>query len=261
MYDMPEVRGALDTLWTGIARELRRNGVDGVPDALVHGVPMCDLWSDHRLLLSQCCGFDIVKGHSRMLQPVATPRYSAPGCDGHRYSSVVVVGDTTGATEIEDLRGTVCAVNGPESHSGMNALRALLAPLSHKGRFFSEVIETGAHVASLALIASGKADVAAIDCVTYGLLARHRPAALAGTRKLCYTAPAPGIPYVTRVDSDDDLVANLQAALVEVFADPALASARDDLFLAGIELVPHATYYDLVDFERHAVEHGYPKLR
>lgn len=261
MYDMPEVRGALDTLWLRIARSLKRAGVTDVPDMLVHGVPTHDFWADPNLLLSQCCGFDIVKNFTRLLRPIATPRYGAPGCDGTLYSSVVIVRENSDAAAIEDLRGAACAVNGPDSHSGMNALRALVAPLSCGGRFFSSVTETGAHAASIALVASGKADVAAIDCVTYALLGRHRPAGLIGTRRLCYSASAPGIPYVTRVDTDDETAARLKDALLDTFADPALAAARDELFLDGIEVLPQSAYYDLIEFERHAIEHGYPKLR
>ena len=261
MYDFPEVRGALDSLWAGIARSLVREGMAEVPAALVHERPLRALWSDPDLLLSQCCGFDIVKSYTRMLTPVATPRYSAPGCDGCHYSSVIVVCEDSPAVGVEDLRDAACAVNGPESHSGMNALRALVAPHHRGGRFFSCVTETGTHAESLALVARGKADVAAIDCVTYALLDRHRPGAIAGTRVLCFTETAPGIPYVTRTDVDDDTVERLQTALTRAFGDPNLAAARDDLFLAGIEVLPHASYYDLVDFERRAVEHGYPKLR
>ncbi|MFQ5959129.1 MAG: phosphate/phosphite/phosphonate ABC transporter substrate-binding protein [Alphaproteobacteria bacterium] len=261
MYDFAEVRGALDSLWAGIARNLAREGVADVPQALVHERPLHELWSDPDLFLSQCCGFDIVKSYTRTLRPVATPRYSAPGCDGCHYSSVVVVREDSPAAGVEDLRNAACAVNGPESHSGMNALRALVAPHHQGGRFFSAITETGAHADSLALVARGEADVAAIDCVTYALLDRHRPGTTAGTRVLCFTETAPGIPYVTRTDVDDDTVERLQTALAFAFADPDLAAARDDLFLAGIEVLPHSVYFDLVDFERRAVEHGYPKLR
>ncbi len=261
MYDHPEVRGALDALWAGIARNLVREGMADVPRGLVHGRPLGELWSDPDLFLSQCCGFNIVKSYTRTLRPIATPRYGAPGCDGCHYSSVIVVREDSPAAGIEDLRDAACAVNGPESHSGMNALRALVAPHNRNGRFFSEVSETGAHAESLAMVARGAADVAAIDCVTYALLARHRPDATAGTRVLCFSDSAPGIPYVTRTDLDDETVERLQTALAASFDDPNLAAARDALFLAGIEVLPHSIYFDLVDFERRAVEHGYPKLR
>ncbi len=261
MYDLPEVSAALDALWAGIARHLCREGMDEAPEALVHGAPLRDLWADPELLLSQCCGFDLVKSYTRTLRPVATPRYAAPGCDGCRYSSVVIVAADSKAAGLEDLRGGVCAVNGPESHSGMNALRALIAPLSRGGRFFSEVWETGTHSDSVAMIVSGKADGAAIDCVTYALLARHRPRVVADTRILCWTEKAPGIPYVTRTGVGTQTVERLRGALFSAFDDPDLAAARDELFLAGLEVLPHDDYYELVELERRAIRQGYPKLQ
>ena len=261
MYDLPEAAWALDALWGGIKGSLERHGVDDVPDALVHDRPLRDLWSDPDLFLSQCCGFDIVKSYTRTLVPLATPRYAAPGCEGCRYRSVVIVPSESDAAMLEDLRGGVCAVNGPESHSGMNALRALIAPISGGCRFFAEVRETGAHADSVALVAGGEADVAAIDCVTFALLERHRPAAFEGTRVLCHTDFGPGIPYVTRTEFSAGTVGRMRAAIADAFADPGLAEAREALFLAGVEVLPHDAYYALVEFERRAVSLGYPKLQ
>ena len=78
------------------------------------------------------------------------------------------------------------------------------------------------HAASVAAVASGAADVAAIDAVTLALLTQHRPAAVAGVWVLQYTAPAPALPYVTRPGGP---VAALRRALRDVVADPALADA------------------------------------
>jgi len=50
----------------------------------------------------------------------------------------------------------------------MNVLRREVAPLARERRFFSEAFMSGRHLDSIALIAAGKADVAAIDCVTFG---------------------------------------------------------------------------------------------
>ena len=261
MYDLPEVAWALDALWSAIARELERRGVADVPQKLVHGRPLHDLWADPELFISQCCGFDIVKNYTRKLQPLATPRYVARGCDDCAYCSLVIVPADSKVAHIEDLRGTVCAVNGPESHSGMNALRALIAPIAQGRPFFAHVEETGAHADSVALVAAGKADVAAIDCVTYAMLERHRPAAIEGTRVLCQTERGPGIPYVTRTGTDPLTVEHMRAAIVDAFADPDTEAARGALFLGGVEVLPHVAYYDLVEFERRAVEHGYPKLQ
>jgi ABC-type phosphate/phosphonate transport system substrate-binding protein len=260
MYDLPEARPALDALWAGIARELSRVGLE-VPARLTHDEPGSALWSAPDLLFSQCCGADLTGAPGATLQPVATPRYRATGCAGARYASLLVVSDAAAITVVEDLRGRIAAVNHPRSHSGANALRALIAPLSRAGRFFAEVVESGSHAASLALVQERRADVAAIDCVSHALLARHRPAALAGTRVLCRTAGAPAPPFVTRKSAGAELVARLREALRCAFADPALARAREDLLLDGIELLPPAAYARIAAFARFAARHGYPALR
>ena len=93
MYNLPEMRPALDRLWRAIAERLEYDGLPAVPERLMHGRPLAELWSDPALFLSQCCGNDIVYGYAGRLQPIAAPRYSAPGCVGGEYVSVVVVAD------------------------------------------------------------------------------------------------------------------------------------------------------------------------
>jgi hypothetical protein len=260
MYDLPEVRPALDALWAGLARHLAREGVRDVPCALTHDAPLDASWSSADLLFSQCCGYDLQNGYAGTLRPLATPCYRAPGCVGPAYSSVVVVAENSPAGNLEDLRGGVCAINGWNSHSGMSALRVLIAPLSRSGRFFARIEVSGSHRASVAMVARGEADVAAIDCVLHGLLVRHRPAAVAGTRPLGHTPEAPAPPFVTRAGLDNATVARLQAALFRAFDDRSLEAARADLLLAGIQVLPLAAYDRIKGFERFAARRGYPVL-
>ncbi len=261
MYDMPEVLPALDTLWAGLARHLEGEGIAEVPPALVHDRAVAELWNDPALLFSQCCGFDLVNRYAGRLQPIAVPHYDVPGCEASDYASMVVVTEDSPASDVLQMRGTVCVINGPESHSGMGALRALVAPVSREGRFFSEVKTSGTHAASLEMVRRGAADVAAIDCVTYALLARYRPAAVAGTRRLGRTYRAPAIPYVTGGQADPDTLARMRAALFRAFADPHLAAARHALFLKEIEALPLSAYDRIAETRDFAVGHGYPELR
>ncbi len=261
MYDMPEVRKALDSLWAGLARHMAREGLCDVPDKLAHGRTLTSLWNDPGLIISQCCGYDIVYGYAGKLRPVATPHYGARGCRDATYASVVVVAEDSDATDVLRMRGAVCVINGPESHSGMSALRALVAPVSRGGRFFSQVKVSGTHAASLEMIKRGEAEVAAIDCVTYALMEAYRPAALAGTRRLGRTYRAPAIPYVTRWNVEEDTVRRMQSALYRTFADPGLATACRALYLKDIEALPLSAYRDIVAFHSVALAHGYPTLQ
>ncbi|HJN61556.1 MAG TPA: hypothetical protein QF630_10980, partial [Alphaproteobacteria bacterium] len=122
MYDMPELRAALDRLWSALSRALA-----GAPAALVHDRAPEALWADEGLFVSQCCGYDLVNRHAGILRPLVTPRYTASGCRGTDYCSQVVVAEGSAIAELSEARGAVCAVNGLDSHSGMNALRALVA--------------------------------------------------------------------------------------------------------------------------------------
>ena len=261
MYDIPEVRGAHDILWKSVARGLEKAGVKGVPAVLDRSRGVHALWSDPGLLLSQCCGADLVGRYSGKLVPIVTPRYRAAGCDGCKYSSVVIVAEDSPATELEHLRDSVCVVNGYESHSGANALRALVAPLSRQGRFFSRVVTSGSHLASVTAVARREADIAAIDCVTYAHLDRYRPSVLEGTRRLCYTERAPGIPFVTRAGSAEELIRHLQRALRDAFEEAEARAAGADMFIDGVETLPLSTYERIDEFERLAVAARYPELR
>ena len=260
MYDMPEVAAALDDLWAGIARHFRHEGVVETPESIVHGHALQDLWRDPDLWFSQCCGYDLVNGYAGKLQPLAAPHYAAHDCEGIEYASVIIVSEDCWAQDVLDMRGAVCVINGHESHSGMNALRALIAPASQDGRFFSAVKVSGTHAASLELLKNGDADVSAIDCVTHTLFQRYRPASLAGTRKLGTTYRAPGIPYVTRSSIDPDRIARMQAAILRTFADPNLAVTREALLLRGVELVATSEYGRIKEFQDFAVRHGYGEL-
>ena len=187
-------------------------------------------------------------------------RHDAPGCEGSDYCSFLVVAADSRFDTIEDLRGRLCSINGRNSHSGYNALRAHVAPLSRDGRFFGAVCVSGGHSHSLVQLERGEADVAAIDCVTYELLRRCRPAAIAATRVIGRTQSAPGLPYVTAKSAGPDLLRRLRAGLDAAFADPGLAEVRGTLLLAGIEVLPLRCYDAMVKMESDALERGYREL-
>ena len=260
MYDMPETRPAIDALWRGIAGHMARAGIADVPQALIHDQPIKPTWGHPDLFFSQACGYDLRHSFAEILQPLVTLCHDVPGCDGPTYSSLLVVPEASTARSVEDLRDQVCVINGRESHSGMSALRAKVAPLSRNGRFFAEIKVSGAHVESLAAVRRGEADIAAIDCITFALVERYRPAALDGVRVLGATAQAPSPPYVTRVDTPDETVERMRAALVEAFEDADLATAREAIFIGGVEVLLDDAYDNIVAFVQIAQSHGYADM-
>lgn len=260
MYDLPEIRQALFDFWQGLARNLAREGVADVPDRIVHDRPTLELWEDSNLLFSQCCGYDVIRRFQGRLTPVAAPCYDAPGCAGIEYASFVVVREDCSFTDVLEMRDTVAVINGPESHSGMSALRHLVAPRNVAGRFFARVKVSGAHVSSLEMLRRGEADVAAIDCVTFTLLEAYQPRAVLGLRVLGRTYRAPAPPYVTRSEGDEDLPKRVRAALFRTVNQVDLKTARQTLFLKDAIPTSSAIYGKVSAFEDYAIGLGYPKL-
>ncbi len=149
MYDLPEVRAATDAWWRAVARALRQAGFEDVPDALTRAARREEVWRSPELLLTQTCGYPLRFDLAGSLSACAAPVYAAPGCDGHLYSSALVAREDDPARRLEEFRGRAVAANAPDSQSGCNCLRAMVAPLAVRGRFFARVEWTGAHRASL----------------------------------------------------------------------------------------------------------------
>lgn len=261
MYrDPPPVATATRAFWAYLRDRLREGGLADVPERLDEAIAHDAAWLDPRLLLAQTCGYPFASRLRGRVRLVATPVYDHPGCDRATNGSFVIVHAGSPASSVADLRGRTAAVNDPLSNSGMNLLRHIVAPHAIGGRFFDRVIESGSHVASLALVADGQADAAAIDCVTYGNLARFAPERLAGTRILAETAKTPGLPLITRATASDREVAMLRDALTRFAGDPASARTRDTLGLRGFEMTPESAYDAVLEIEREAMTRGYPGL-
>lgn len=232
MYDLPELHPATDAWWAGVARALRRGGLAAVPAALDRTEPLSLVWCSPDLLLSQCCGRDLVTHLAGKVAPVAIPSYRAEGCSPGTYRSWLVARRYDARPSLADFVGATAAVNYTGSHSGWVALGHTLWRAGLPERCFARAVATGSHRASLRAVSRGKADLAAIDCVSFALLARVDPAAVGGLRIIAESEPAPALPYVTSAARPAEAGSILQA-LLDAAADPELAAARSDLLLDG----------------------------
>jgi len=244
MYDVD--RAAVQAWWQGVLRALREEGVFDAPGTLAWPDDLQAHWRDPRLLLSQTCGYPLVTTLGSRVQVVGAMAYTAPGGEGIGYRSALVAREDDGAA-IEDFRGRVAVVNAPDSHSGSNALRGVVAPLARGGRFFGGTRVSGSHRQSLQALQDRSADVAAIDGITLAGLRRHRPAQLAGLRVFGWTPVAPGLPLVTAAATSAPTLRALQRALLAACADPALATRREALFIGGFEVVPASAWQPVDD--------------
>ena len=246
MYDFAPVRAATDAWWQGIARSLHVQGIEDVPKKLTRERAE-RTWRHPELMFGQVCGFPLIRAHGTKPHLIATPCYDVPGCEGPEYSSVIVVHAENRANDMEDLRGKIAAISGLDSHSGCHVLRAMVAPMASRGgRFFGRQIITGSHAGSLEAIEAREADVAAVDAVTFSLIKRSMPEALASFRVLGRSPRAPAPPYITSRSVSKDNIERMRDALVDALADPDLAACRDELMIRGAKLV-ELDKYDRID--------------
>lgn len=252
MYDLPEVRTATDDLWRGLARAFRLEGLEGVPAGLRRDLPAYDLFEHPDLLFTQTCGYPLTHRLAGRVRLIATPRYAARGCQGPHYTSLIVVRADEPAAVVGEFRGRTVAVNALDSHSGCHALRALVAPLARDGAFFGHTLVTGSHRASIDAVRRREADIAAIDCVIHGLLERHAPGGLDGTRVIGMTPAAPGLPFVCANRTTCDDLLRLRAGLARAMADPDLRATRESLLIIGAEVLPLEAYERIRQLERSA---------
>lgn len=261
MYDWPEIRTATDAWWRGLGRALRAEGVEDVPDRLLHDVEVAGLWGAPNLLLSQTCGYPLTHEWAGKLQVVAIPNYDAEGCNEADYCSFILVRKDAGFSEPQALHGRVAAFNGTDSQSGYSALRAVFAPFAEQGRFFGAAVTSGAHLRSIEMVAAGDADVCAVDAVVWALARRHCPGLTDHLTAIAVSPAAPGLPYVTSPMADQERLARLRAGLQAAFADPTLSDVRAELLLCGVTVPALQAYDRIIEIERDSIARGYPTVR
>jgi phosphonate transport system substrate-binding protein len=131
-----------------------------------------------------------------------------------------------------DLRGASFAYNEPRSHSGFNIVRSYLADLLGSDHFFGEVVESGTHSASLAMVLSGQADCAAIDSTVLDWLMDERRDLPEQIRIIETLGPSPIPPWVISRKVSTSLRRELRALLLCMHTK---AGGRSILTQAGLE--------------------------
>lgn len=229
MYDRPETAAANDRFWEAIRDHLGHG-----PARLTRAGDPWDHWQSPDLLLSQTCGSPYRNRLHGRVTLVATPDVDLPDCPTGHYCSVLIARHDDSRATPRAFATARFAYNDPLSQSGWAAPQTYAAGL---GFAFTNPQRTGAHRASAQAVAEGRADIAAIDALTWALIQRHDDVA-AQLRVIARTPPTPALPYITAQGRDP---APLRAALTRALS--ALGSAdRHTLGLRGITCISPQAY-------------------
>lgn len=192
MYDFPDCRAANDRYWALIRDSLRSAGILA-PDALTRDLPdYLAHWQRADLLLSQTCGYPFRAVLHGKVTLIGTPDFGLAGCPPGYYQSVLVARITDARADVLDFKDAQFAYNEPMSQSGWAAPQNHAAALGFR---FKAALQSGGHALSARAVIDGRADIAAIDAVTWGLLQRNFPV-MSALRVVGRTEPTPCLPYI-----------------------------------------------------------------
>ncbi|BFT81997.1 phosphate/phosphite/phosphonate ABC transporter substrate-binding protein [Enterobacter sp. NFIX59] len=231
-------------LWLAVKGLLAARGVpvDDVPDWPESG--LLTHWQQPGLILSQTCGYPLVT-QLPDVQVVGCFHYTAPGCEGIRYRSFLVVREEDRHLTLAEFRGRRAVCNSADSQSGYNALRKKVAPLLSGGPFFAQTSFSGSHRQSLIDVKRGAGDIAAIDCVTWALLQRHEPERLAGLAIIDHTPLTPGLPLIASHNTSPETLNAIRDALHALVSSPEHRAICDAVLIGGFSVVTREAYASL----------------
>ena len=182
MYWRAETASAWQGFWSDVQRMARDNGL-GLPDLTPPseiGMSLSEHWLRSDLALSMTCSLPLRTVLRGKVTYVGTFCFdNITGLGPGLYNSTIIA-----RTSAKPHR---LALNSYDSQSGWAAVADQHRHLEH--------IVTGSHAASLEAVATGAADVAYLDSVTWRLLERVDPNAAHVTVR-GVTAPTPGLPLI-----------------------------------------------------------------
>ncbi len=233
MYVRPETKGAHDRYWALIREELSKFGIDS-PETLSQDAPAYDVWQSPDLVLSQTCGMPYRLHLQGKVALVGTPDYGMAMCSAGHYRSPFVVRSDDPRQTLSAFKDATFAFNQPHSQSGY------AAPYAHakgQGIWFEHLLQTGSHNSSAAAVAEGRADIAALDGMTWRLITEY-DAFAKDLRVLEWTDPTPGLPLITSLDHDPDhMFTAVQTAITRL--DP---TDKTTLHLKSLVKISQADY-------------------
>ena len=229
MYSRPENRAAHDALWDGV-----RDRLGFGPQALDHDIDHIDSWGRPDLLLGQICNLPYRAHFRDKVTRIGCADYGLPDTPAGYYHSVFVVRREDAERGLAPATLGRFAYNDALSHSGWGAP---MAAITAQGLQFHTTLHTGAHRASIQAVATGDADLAAIDAVTWRMQELWDPLT-EGLAVVGRTRASPGMTFITANTNDPEPI---RAALAAAIADLAPVHAKT-LGLRGILELPDAAY-------------------
>ncbi|MFA8384448.1 MAG: PhnD/SsuA/transferrin family substrate-binding protein [Pelagibaca sp.] len=181
-------------------------------------------WQSPDLALSMTCGLPFRSRLHDKVQYIGTLDFGLGAAAGQYQSQIITRRDLSGPPR-------VLAYNSADSQSGWAAAQDIPDRAS-----LTAYLPTGAHAASLAAVAEGRADIACLDAVTWRILQKFDPNA-ARVTPAGITQPTPGLPLIAAKGTDP-------APLRRILQNATIAFDPDDPMRIGGRMTFHVLPLD-----------------
>ncbi len=243
MYARPQLDEAHQRYWALIRASLCDAGINA-PENLSQDAEEFAVWRHPELVLSQTCGMPYRTWLHDQVTLVGTPDYGLDGCPPGYYRSALVVRADDRRSDLAAFQDAVFAYNQTFSQSGYAAPYWHLEP---HGFWFENRVQTHGHLKSAHAVSEGRADIAALDAVSWRLMSAHENFA-SELRVLDWTQPTPGLPLITAQGNDAAAIFEAVQSGIERL-DP---SDREAFGLRGLVRIPKESYLAVPNPPEHA---------
>ena len=173
--------------------------------------------------VGQICGITLATQPPARFRYLATPRLDEAGVPPGHYNSLIITprdGGLAAARDFDPARHRA-AINEPGSFSG--AFTFIEHMRGRTGHTLADPVRSGGHLRSVAMVAEGAVQLAAIDRASFRLAQAAMPEAAAAVTVIDETPFYPAPAFVADGALPETAVAPLRDALASFRADPAWA--------------------------------------
>ena len=192
--------------------------------------------------VGQVCGITLATQPKARFHYLSTPSLAADGVPPGHYNSLIITpreGGLAAATDFDPARHRA-AINEPGSFSG--TLTFIEYMRGKTGHDLQGAVRSGGHLNSVAMVAEGAVQLAAIDRASFRLAQAAIPAAVAAVKVIDDTPFYPAPAFVADGALPGTAVAPLREALAAFRADPAWDGLHTILGWDGCLCLDRASY-------------------
>ena len=193
-------------------------------------------------VVGQVCGITLAMAPPGRFHYLATPVMDDNAVPAGHYNSLIITPRDGGIDSLAsfDPAHHRTVINEPGSFSGAITFAAHLRQAT--GHKLNTPLMSGGHLASVGMVAGGRADLAAIDRVSFALARAASPNDVAAVRVIDETAFYPGLPFVANGALPWQAVELIRDRLMDFRDQPAWREIADILQLRDLTILDAADY-------------------